>query len=916
LGSDNSAVVATATFTAKAEATKSAISVTGQYVGIVEDSQRVDAEQKGTNVNIHDIQVTLNPGTYGTINGGTASVTYYAKYNETGLYTRTTDSETGAVTYYDSAVTSVTPGTTTTSYRLSNPNWKLTGGEETQVDFAALAGQTFTASKSYDLQVESNEATVTIQCGANGLLSNNGTPSNTEQTRTAVIGQTVLSDILPETIPNDGYQFAGWNLVTIEGESKLTDADLAATVSGDMTVKAVFVNGTYDFVVAENKNATVNPTGGVSTDNKVTYGTDVTFTVEPVGDYAVNTVVYTVNGSTNTITPDSNGVYTIPGSVIKGSVTVTVSTVAIHKVTFEQGTGTTVTGAGDYYKRSNSGDLYTSVANAQAGTGAITAAPTVTANTGYRLGDTVWTDGSNDYSDTTVLGIVNEASDIVLTSKAIKTQVVTFKVEDDAQGSFTVKNDEEEYVSVSEVSITPDLGYVLTANDVPAIVAAAGYAVDSWDVNPVGAEVTADVTYTLSFKDATYTLTLPETTVATVEVTDGADTSKTPAEVTHGTDVKFTVEPLTDTRIDSVTYQVGSEDPVPVTPVDGVYTIPGADIIGNVVISVVTVDTVTVKFESADTALGAVAFGSVTVDKDHVLTADDIPGTTPAAGYKFVNWTLTTTTIEDEKEVESVQTFTTLVGETASSVTYVANFEKDTYTITWPDGYTAGPATAQLGDNVTFTPALDGKIVTGVTYSVDATNGVTGKAATLNEDGTYSLDGNDIIGNVTVKFITMDGKFEHVSYDMYAALKDGSNTKVVILHTDKLATGSVYMLTNYTNMYYSDVYGGYVAIVNKNETDATLSAQLKVVAGTVVEIKYDGDVNSDGVVDFADAGDVYDLLGHVEGYEASDLMRLSCDVVGSDSTFGSEKSVTVKDVTWIAEEALGRHSTSSPSTGA
>jgi hypothetical protein len=138
----------------------------------------------------------------------------------------------------------------------------------------------------------------------------------------------------------------------------------------------------------------------------------------------------------------------------------------------------------------------------------------------------------------------------------------------------------------------------------------------------------------------------------------------------------------------------------------------------------------------------------------------------------------------------------------------------------------------------------------------------------------------------------------------------------VILHTDKLATGSVYMLTNYTNMYYSDVYGGYVAIVNKNETDATLSAQLKVVAGTVVEIKYDGDVNSDGVVDFADAGDVYDLLGHVEGYEASDLMRLSCDVVGSDSTFGSEKSVTVKDVTWIAEEALGRHSTSSPSTGA
>jgi uncharacterized repeat protein (TIGR02543 family) len=308
-----------------------------------------------------------------------------------------------------------------------------------------------------------------------------------------------------------------------------------------------------------------------------------------------------------------------------------------------------------------------------------------------------------------------------------------------------------------------------------------------------------------------------------------------------------------------------------------------------------------------------VAFGSKTVDVGTELTSDLVPGTTPAAGYEFVNWTV------DE---EGVATVVNPVGQTASAVTYTAHFQKASYDVTWPTGYTGPFNTAKLGDtNLTFTPALDGKIVTGVTYSVDATGGVTDKALTPDANGQYTLDGNDIIGNVTVKFTTEDGVFEHVYYDEYAALKDGSKTKIVILHTDKRTDGNKYTLNGYGDMFYSSVYGGYVSIVGETETDATLSAKLLTVSGTATEINYNGDVNGDGVVNAVDAGDVYDLLGHVEGYEVSDLMRLSCDVVGSDSADATEKAVTENDVTWILEEAVGLHTTSNsgsataPSTG-
>ena len=123
----------------------------------------------------------------------------------------------------------------------------------------------------------------------------------------------------------------------------------------------------------------------------------------------------------------------------------------------------------------------------------------------------------------------------------------------------------------------------------------------------------------------------------------------------------------------------------------------------------------------------------------------------------------------------------------------------------------------------------------------------------------------------------------------------------MIFETDKLETGT-YALSG-TDMLYSAKYGGYTYITIGTETDASLSSKLTVSANPVTEVDYSGDTNNSGKVTGMDTIAFNDALHGVtpSGYVIDIPMRLSLDVDGS-------KSVTVTDIAWVLDKAVGNHS--------
>jgi hypothetical protein len=125
--------------------------------------------------------------------------------------------------------------------------------------------------------------------------------------------------------------FEGWFIV----ENSIdvyngTDAILSAgaiessAVTGDVAYKAYYTGLRYPITLPEE----VEVFSGVEEDGGLWYvkkGTDVTFKLDDSAyiDGFVPVVTYKVNGGEETVlTPDASGVYTIPGGVITGNITV------------------------------------------------------------------------------------------------------------------------------------------------------------------------------------------------------------------------------------------------------------------------------------------------------------------------------------------------------------------------------------------------------------------------------------------------------------------------------------------------------------------------------------------------------------------------------------------------------------------
>ena len=850
LGADGAHATALAeiTFTAKADVNAATeIQLTGlEMTKLGQPRGDTVSLEAPLTVNLHDLRVTLAAGN-GTVNGA-ASLTLYAKYGETGLYSDPARETTAAVT-----------AAAKDGYRLNNKTgenlWLC--GNDGYASFDAINGLTFTDSKTFNLQTTK---VWTISFSMTGVTGGN---LSTENPITVDDGTKLNAAGLPTATANTGYAFTGW---TAGGTAINPDA---YTVQSNITLKPVFTVQSYAFTYTQNQ-STVSVTAGVEA-GKATYGQDVTFTVAPNAKHIVKQVSYTVGGDTaKTIVPE-NGVYTIPGAEIVGEVALEITTVPYYTVTFKAGTGTELSsktvftlGTGFYTDTTFAADK-------------VTEAPAPAALEGYRLadhtGEVLWKDESGmGYTAETVKTTVFSA-DTVLTAQSVKTYKVTFVSADPAKATVTG-------------SLTLDAGKTITT--IPAATYTAGYTFKEWQIGGTAyasdealkdVPITADTTVTLVAKDNSYTATL--TGGAAAEITD--ITGITDGQAVHGTPITFKLVARPGYKVTAVAYQINGGDAVTLTPTDGVYTIPGAAITGPVALQLTSNETVTVTFAAGKNGSvdGTTAF---VLDKGGKLTAAQLNAVTKTgdAGYTFKEWQIGGVA---KVEAEILGT------EFNANTTITAIFDHATYNV-MATGISGVPDKATHGTDLTFTPTVDGEIVVGVTAKI----GKTGVAVTKNANGSYTISGDAITGDLTITAQTVTGSWDFIGKDSYIALS--ADKKIAVLATGKLDAGNY--LLNGEEMYWSSKYNAYVKIVGQDETAQTLTAKLAFNASVAAQtLSYTGDINGSNTVTPADGGMINDELHSVARlYVLTEKERLEMDVNG-------DKKVSTEDIMSILRKYVG-----------
>lgn len=781
-------------------------------------------------VNLHDLRVTLT-AEHGTINDG-KKVTLYAKYNEADLYSDAT--RTAEATVEVRAAN---------GYRLNNKQdenlWKC--GTTEYADFNAIKGLKFTDSMTFNLQTTQ---VWTISFSMTGVTGGN---LSTKDPITVDDGTTLSAANLPKPKPSTGYTFTSWT-----ADGTVIDPD-TYTVKGNVTLTPVFTAQSYDFTKTANQ-STVTVTGGLTTDGKATYGQNITFTVTPNDKHIVKQVSYTVGDDTaKTITP-VDGVYTIPGAEIVGKVALEITTVPYYTVTFEAGTGTELTSKTVYTLGTG---FYTDTTFAA---DKVTEAPTPAAQEGYRLADqsdeALWKDANGTgYTAETVKTAVFSA-DTVLTAQSVKTYKVTFVSADLAKASITG-------------SLTLDASATIT--EIPAVTYTAGYTFKEWRIGETtyasdealkDVAINSDTTVTLAAKDASYVATLTGGDAA--EIT--AITGITDGQAVHGTPITFKLTAKTGYKVTAVAYRINSGDPVTLTPAGDVYTIPGAAITGPVTLQLTSNETVTVTFAAGvNGSVGeTIAF---ILDKGGNLTEEQLNTVTKTgdAGYTFKEWQ-----IDGAAKTEAEILNTAFDADT----TITAVFDHATYSVAAAAGTKGVPTTATHGTDLIFTPTVEGKIVVGVTAKI----GKIVVAVTKNADGSYTISGDAITGDLTITAQTVTGSWGFIDKDTYIALN--TDEKIAVLATDKLDGN--YLLDG-KGMYWSSKYKAYVKIVGKDETEQTLTAKLAFNASVAAQtLSYTGDINGDGKATPADGGMINDELHEVtRGYNVTEKMRLEMDFDGN-----------------------------------
>lgn len=331
---------------------------------------------------------------------GDGNNTFYAKEGTAGLYTDQT-----FTTRANAPVVTATNG-----YRLADEskNESLWYAGKTSYTTASLFGENATATFNSAVTIYAKtvkQCTITFAAGDRGTLA--------ADTATLIVdaGTKLEAVTKPTVTPHAGYAFDKWS---VEDNTAINE---------DMTVTAVYKDGTYSISLPNSEIVSVSDKRGISDTNVVTHGTDVSVKLTVNHGYLVSSVSYKIGeGTATTVNKNPDGTYTISivGAAITGDVAVTVESQQTVDVTF----ATDANGSVDFTTKTVVKDSTLGADNV----------PTVTPNPGYQFEG--W------YKDSTkITNLANEKITSAVTYMAKFTHA-TYELTLSAGLTLTDKNDQ------------------------------------------------------------------------------------------------------------------------------------------------------------------------------------------------------------------------------------------------------------------------------------------------------------------------------------------------------------------------------------------------------------------------------------------------------------------------------------------
>ena len=415
--------------------------------------------------------------------------------------------------------------------------------------------------------------------------------------------------------------------------------------------------------------------------------------------------------------------------------------------------------------------------------------------------------------------------------------------------SFTAKGTGEAEVKITSAKV--DIGSQAVGNDAPA-----AFLLDDTTV----------------IKVTGYTVTLGEGLSGESTVAPGAD--------------------YTFTAIDAGNYDyvisatMGGETTTANDNGNGTYTIPG--VTGNLVINA------TMTPKSYNVTVEGTGAGDVTAADKATYNTDYTFTVTEDGNYTY-NTTVTVGgkayTLGTPENGKYTIPGTDIKGDIVISVTKTVK-PSSVVSVTKPD-YVKGNDTATKGQDYTFTvdkeEGYDYSEPTVKVGDVDVTDKVV-----KNGDGSYTIPGSTITGNITIEVT----KTAAVAVDVTEYITLNGKVMYLVTASGNFAEGQAAKYDG-VSMFFSEKYNAYAYLVisadNLETVKAEAAGKVKVAEGTAAgTVDYTGDVNGTKVIDVNDAQLTYDMYNaKYESFDAVTMLKfLNADING-------DKKVNVTDATAI-----------------
>lgn len=387
--------------------------------------------------------------------------------------------------------------------------------------------------------------------------------------------------------------------------------------------------------------------------------------------------------------------------------------------------------------------------------------------------------------------------------------------------------------------------------------------------------------------DAPAAFLLDDTTVIkvtgyTVTLGEGLTGAST---VAPGADYTFTA-----TDADNYDYVIsatmGGETVTPKDNGNGTYTVSG--VTGNLVINAAMTP------KSYNVTVEGTGAGDVTAADKATYNTDYTFTVTEDGNYTY-NTTVTvggkTYSLGAPENGKYTIPGTDIKGDIVITVTKTVK-PSSVVSVTKPD-YVKGNNTATKGQDYTFTvDKEDGYDYSEPTVKVGGVD-VTDKVV-KNGDGSYTIPGSTITGNITIEVT----KTAAVTVDVTEYITLNGKAMYLVTASGNFAEGQVAKYDG-VSMFFSEKYNAYAYLVisadNLEAVKAEAAAKVKVAEGTVAgTVDYTGDVNGTKVIDVNDAQLTYDMYNaKYESFDAVSMLKfLNADVSG-------DKKVNVTDATAI-----------------